>query len=223
MSSGKLILFFLFLSLPFLEYLSYSNILPEHKEPGRCCSPAHPFGNPVKLDRRCQPFSSNVTVHALSCPVSQCFLGLGIKSQDFSVRGVTKLYQETGRRRGSSPSIEGGTLYPSRLCVYMTNHPLQKTSNSTYDNDRHQAGPPKRVMTLTNLSEGESTLIISAKKGDEESGEFSATTASTGALSRKTQTTEKSDEFPIDGGFEGWTCVIGGWFALFATFGWLNS
>ncbi|KAH8794348.1 MFS transporter [Hyaloscypha sp. PMI_1271] len=78
-------------------------------------------------------------------------------------------------------------------------------------------------MTLTNLSEGESTLIISAKKGDEESREFSATTASTGALSRTTQTTEKSDEFSIDGGFEGWTCVIGGWFALFATFGWLNS
>ncbi|KAN0090124.1 MFS general substrate transporter [Hyaloscypha variabilis] len=34
---------------------------------------------------------------------------------------------------------------------------------------------------------------------------------------------EKSAEFSVDGTTEGWTCVIGGWFALFATFGWLNS
>jgi hypothetical protein len=26
-----------------------------------------------------------------------------------------------------------------------------------------------------------------------------------------------------DGGRQGWICVIGGWFALFSTFGWLNS
>jgi hypothetical protein len=32
MSSGNLFLFFLFLPLSFLENLSYSNILPEHRE-----------------------------------------------------------------------------------------------------------------------------------------------------------------------------------------------
>jgi hypothetical protein len=119
-------------------FLSREFVLLQHpsgtQRNGRCCSPAHPFGNPVKLDRRCQPFLSSVTVHALSCPVSRCFLGLGIKSQDFSVRGFTKLYPETGRRRRSSPSIEGGLLYPSRLCVHMTNHPLQQTPNSSLDN-----------------------------------------------------------------------------------------
>jgi len=26
-----------------------------------------------------------------------------------------------------------------------------------------------------------------------------------------------------DGGKQGWMCVIGSWFALFSTFGWLNS
>jgi hypothetical protein len=79
-------------------------------------------------------------------------------------------------------------------------------------------------MMLNNLSnsDGESTLIISAKD-DEESGGFSVTPASTGAISKIAQMADKSDEFPIDGSFEGWTCVIGGWFALFATFGWLNS
>jgi len=30
-------------------------------------------------------------------------------------------------------------------------------------------------------------------------------------------------ELPQDGGLAGWTCVLGSFFALFCTFGWLNS
>jgi len=33
---------------------------------------------------------------------------------------------------------------------------------------------------------------------------------------------EVSEPLP-DGGFKGWRCVLGGFFALFCTFGWLNS
>jgi hypothetical protein len=102
----------------------------------------------------------------------------------------------------------------------------QQTSNiypSTLDTNFQQAHRPRFVMTLNNLSDGESTVILSSKKCDEESGGSSATTDASGVLSKKEQTSERSGEFPIDGGFEGWTCVVGGWFALFATFGWLNS
>jgi hypothetical protein len=80
-------------------------------------------------------------------------------------------------------------------------------------------------MTLTTLSDGDSSLILSTNKGDEESGEFNGTTTNSldPISSRTEQTKELIDEFPTDGGLEGWTCVVGGWFALFATFGWLNS
>ena len=83
---------------------------------------------------------------------------------------------------------------------------------------------PKLVMmTLNNFSDGESTIVISAKY-DEESPEPSATAVSashseTGPMSDS----EKCVELSEDGTSEGWICVIGGWFALFATFGWLNS
>ena len=94
-------------------------------------------------------------------------------------------------------------------------------------NKRLQAPPPKLVMTLNNSSDGDSTLKLGIKKCDEESGISTATTEtvteSLGPRTQTTQITEKSVEFTTDGGFEGWTCVIGGWFALFATFGWLNS
>lgn len=79
-------------------------------------------------------------------------------------------------------------------------------------------------MTFNGLSDGESTIEISAKKEDEESGLSSATMEEgSAALSKTIQMSEKSDDSSIDGGSEGWTCVIGGCFALFATFGWLNS
>ncbi|KAE9366249.1 putative MFS transporter [Stipitochalara longipes BDJ] len=55
------------------------------------------------------------------------------------------------------------------------------------------------MTTLDNLSDGKSTIVISA-----------------------TSDSEKNTELSDDGSLEGWTCVIGGWFALFATFGWLN-
>lgn len=34
---------------------------------------------------------------------------------------------------------------------------------------------------------------------------------------------ESESEREIDGGKHGWICVLGGWFALFCTFGLLNS
>jgi hypothetical protein len=78
---------------------------------------------------------------------------------------------------------------------------------------------------LISLSDGESTVILSGKKGDEESGETSTTTDTDDprAMSKTESRSEDLSNFPDDGGFEGWTCVIGGWFALFSTFGWLNS
>jgi hypothetical protein len=81
------------------------------------------------------------------------------------------------------------------------------------------------MTTLNSLSDGESTVILSAKKGDEESGGSSPTTETddSRAMSKIERDSENLGDYPDDGGFEGWTCVIGGWFALFSTFGWLNS
>jgi hypothetical protein len=69
------------------------------------------------------------------------------------------------------------------------------------------------------------TLIFSPKKGDEESGRETETdmSGSGGTLSKTEKEAENVVESSIDGGVGGWTCVVGGWFALFATFGWLNS
>ena len=80
------------------------------------------------------------------------------------------------------------------------------------------------MTTLISLSDGESTVILSAKKGDEESRGSSTTTDTDDSrtMSKTERGSENLGDFP-DGGFEGWTCVIGGWFALFSTFGWLNS
>ena len=81
------------------------------------------------------------------------------------------------------------------------------------------------MTTFISLSDEESTVIVSAKKGDEESGGSSATTDTddSRAVSETERGSENLGDFTDDGGFEGWTCVIGGWFALFSTFGWLNS
>jgi hypothetical protein len=83
------------------------------------------------------------------------------------------------------------------------------------------------MTALNDLLDGESTIVVSTQKYDEESGPgpLSARTEISAALSetRTMSDSEKSAEFSVDGTTEGWTCVIGGWFALFATFGWLNS
>lgn len=81
------------------------------------------------------------------------------------------------------------------------------------------------MTTLISLSDGEPTVILSAENGDEASGGSSATTNTDDphAISKAERGSENLGDFPDDGGFEGWTCVIGGWFALFSTFGWLNS
>ncbi len=81
------------------------------------------------------------------------------------------------------------------------------------------------MSTFVSLSDGESNVILSAKKGDEESGGPNAktNTDSSHTMSKTERSPEDLDDFPHDGDFESWTCVIGGWFALFSTFGWLNS
>jgi hypothetical protein len=97
----------------------------------------------------------------------------------------------------------------------------------TRDNGFQQARRALKLVmtTLISLSDGESTVILSAKKGDEEAGGSSATTDTddSRAVSKTEHGSENLGDFPDDGGFEGWACVIGGWFALFSTFGWLNS
>jgi hypothetical protein len=76
---------------------------------------------------------------------------------------------------------------------------------------------------------GDTIVILSAKQGDEESGrepepETEMVTSGSGATLFNTEKgAENVIESSIDGGVGGWTCVFGGWFALFATFGWLNS
>lgn len=40
---------------------------------------------------------------------------------------------------------------------------------------------------------------------------------------RRDKDEDLDDDGIEDGGRKGWICVVGGWFALFATFGWLNS
>lgn len=180
-----------------------------------------PLEVPWNWTRRCEPFSSNVTPNALThssiSRASACQRILSWQIHSF----ISGDWGSGGGRR---------TLYSSLACrVSMTFEPQhQQTSTSNIypsipDNGYQQARRQKLVMTLNNLSDGESTVILSAKKGDEESGGSSATTDGSATLSKKEQTSERSDEFPTDGGIEGWTCVVGGWFALFATFGWLNS
>ena len=80
-------------------------------------------------------------------------------------------------------------------------------------------------MTLASLPNRVSTLTLCAKKSDEESARETETetTESFGTLCKTEKPTDDVAEFSIDGGLGGWTCVIGSWFALFATFGWLNS
>ena len=90
---------------------------------------------------------------------------------------------------------------------------------------KEKIGLPKLVMTTLNtLSDGKPTIVISAKYDEESPEPLSATTVSaTNSETGPMSDSEKSAEFSEDGTAEGWTCVIGGWFALFATFGWLNS
>jgi hypothetical protein len=79
-------------------------------------------------------------------------------------------------------------------------------------------------MALASLPKGVSTLTLCTKSDEELARETETeTTDSFGTVFKTEKATKSITEVPVDGGLGGWTCVIGSWFALFATFGWLNS
>jgi hypothetical protein len=121
----------------------------------------------------------------------------------------------------SSPVEHGYTILVSLCDQIIDPHQISTIISA------RQVRQPRLFMMIEALPNEDVTLILSPKQGDEESGRETETdtteSSGVGTCLKTEKGKDNISESAIDGGLGGWTCVVGGWFALFATFGWLNS